>query len=225
MNEARYRRLVSVLDRRQPDLTVLMDQVHKAHNFSAIVRSCDATGVFEAHAVPTERGMPVHAGTASGAQKWVKVHAHETIEAAAAHLHERGFRLLAAHPGEGAVDYRSVDYTHATAFVMGAELEGLSEAALTLADGRVAIPMEGMVASLNVSVATALLLFEAAGQRRRAGLYDRSRIEPDVRARLLFEWSYPRIAERLRARGLAYPALSEDGSIADPSALDPLRGL
>ena len=224
MNEARYLRLKAVLERRQPDLTVLMEQVHKPHNFSAIVRNCDASGVLEAHAVPPPEGLPVFSGTASGANKWVSVRTHASVEAAAAHLRSHGFTLIAAHPGVDSVDYRSLDLTAPTAFVMGAELHGLSETALQLCDRTAQIPMMGMVASLNVSVATALLLFEAARQRQAAGLYDRSRLDPETRRLLLFEWSYPRIAEHLRRRGLPYPGLSDDGSIADPAALDPLKG-
>ncbi len=225
MNEARYLRLKAVLDRRQPDFTVLMERVHKPHNFSAILRNCDAAGIFGAHAVPPAEGLPVHGRTAMGADKWVRVHTHESTAGAVEHLRERGFRLVAAHPAPDALDYRSIDYTAKVALVLGSELDGLSTEALGLVDETVRIPMYGMVASLNVSVAAAVLLFEAARQRQAAGLYEASRIDRRTRAGILFEWSYPRIARRLRRRGLPYPALGADGGILDPSALDPLKGI
>lgn len=219
MTPERFALLASVLARRQPDLTVLMERVNKSHNFSAILRSCDAVGVLAAHLVPPDGGVDLHHGTAAGSSKWVEVVGHETVDAAVGHLHERGFQVLAAHPGDDAVDYRETDLTRPTAFMMGAELHGISERGLELADQRVTIPMAGMVRSLNVSVASALLLFEAKRQRDRAGLYDTSRLAPDEYRRRLFEWAYPELARRCREAGSPYPVLSDDGDLLERPAL------
>jgi len=212
MTPERFRRLRDVLSRRQPDLTVLMERVNKAHNFSAILRNCDAAGVLEAHLVPPDAGVGLHHQIAAGATRWVPVTDHATTEEAFGALRTRGFRLLAAHPGPDAVDYREADYTLPTCVVMGAELHGVSDEALALVDQQVVVPMEGFVRSLNVSVATALILTEARHQRAAAGMYDSSRLDPDTFQRTLFEWAYPREAKRLRAQGLPYHALDEDGA-------------
>src|SRR5688572_28853940 len=98
MTPERFRRLRSALERRQPDLTVLMDQVHKPHNFSAILRSCDAVGVLEAHVVAPEGAVAVHHATSAGTKKWISVRGHASVAEAAADLRRRGFRILAAHP-------------------------------------------------------------------------------------------------------------------------------
>lgn len=213
MTPERFRRLRAVLARRQPDLTVLMDGVHKSHNFSAILRNCDAVGVLEAHVVPPADGLELHHGTSAGTRKWVRVRRYETVGAAALHLRGAGFRILAAHPSQGATDYREVDYTSPTALMLGAELEGVSDAGLALADADVRIPLEGMVHSLNVSVAAALLLFEARRQREAAGLYEETRLPPEEFERRLFEWAYPSLAAKRRRAGRAYPVLDEDGEI------------
>ena len=73
--------------------------------------------------------------------------------------------------------------------------------------------MLGMVESLNVSVAAALILFEAARQREAAGLYQTSRLPEDEYNRTLFEWCYPDIARRCREAGLNYPELDDEGYI------------
>ncbi|MDX1494104.1 MAG: tRNA (guanosine(18)-2'-O)-methyltransferase TrmH [Longimicrobiales bacterium] len=213
MNPDRFQRLRRTLARRQPDLSVLMDRVHKPHNFSAILRNCDAVGVLEAHVVIPRDGLDLHHGTSAGTKKWVHVRTHDHVATAVRTLQDKGFQIVAAHPSPSSVDYREMDYTRPISFMMGSELHGVSDEGLALSDGQVRIPMMGMVHSLNVSVATALLLFEAARQRQEAGMYDRSRLEPDDFRRRLFEWAYPSVAARRRSEGRPYPGLTEDGEI------------
>jgi len=213
MNPDRFARLRSALARRQPDLTVLMDRVSKSHNFSAILRNCDAVGVLDAHVVPPLWGLDLHHGSSGGTRKWIYVHRHSDATNAVARLKEEGFSLVAAHPAQDSVDFREVDYTVPTAIVMGAERFGVSEECLELADARVNIPMAGMVHSLNVSVATSLLLFEAMRQRDAAGMYDETRLDDEDFERRLFEWAYPSVASGCRRTGRPYPALDEEGEI------------
>ena len=209
----RLARLKAVLDRRQPDLTVLMENVSKPHNFSAILRTADAVGIYEAHAVHPTGGVPTHHDTAGGAAKWVYLRVPPDAETAIAHLKRRGFQVLATRLSEDARDYRAFDYTRPTAVLLGSEKWGVSEAAAELADAEIVIPMMGMVQSLNVSVAAAVILFEAQRQRLAAGMYDRVRLDPETYARTLFEWAYPELAARLRAEGKPYPRLDERGRI------------
>lgn len=216
MTPQRYKKLRQVLDRRQPDLTVLLDDVHKPHNLSAILRSCDAVGVFEAHAVWHDPNLRPNRLTSSGTGKWVGIRTHPDIGAAVATLRGLGFRLVAAHPETDAQDYREIDYTHPTALVLGAELRGLSDGVLEHVDACVAVPMMGMGASLNVSVAAATILFEAQRQRTVANLYAESRLDPVVHARTLFEWAHPAVARYCRRQGIDYPELDAHGEIVGP---------
>jgi tRNA (guanosine-2'-O-)-methyltransferase len=215
VNPDRFALLTDVLSRRQPDLTVLMERVHKPHNLSAILRNCDAVGVLEAHAVPARgAGVRGHPQVSAGTSKWVPLRTHDDVETAAATLRSRGFHLIAAHPDPAAVDYRSVDMTRPTCILLGAELRGVSDRALELADERVLLPMRGMVRSLNVSVAAALLLYEAERQRTAAGMYDAPRLPEPAFSRLLFEWAHPKLARACRDQGVAYPELTETGELA-----------
>ncbi len=213
MRPERYARLRAVLKKRQPDLTVLMEQVHKSHNLSAILRNCDSVGILEAHAVPPRDGLDLSLHTSAGASKWVRVRRHKSTDLAITVLHEGGFRVVAAHPAPDATDFRDVDYTVPTAVMVGAELEGMSARGLELADELISIPMMGMAKSLNVSVATALILSEAMSQRREAGLYDECRIPAERFETLLFEWAYPRLSRRYRKNGTSYPDLTPDGEL------------
>lgn len=209
----RFARLKSVLDRRQPDLAVIMDRINKPHNFSAILRNCDAAGAMNVHAVPPKGGLRLHNETSGGSAKWVRVHEHAGIDEAVAAVKRRGFKVVAADLSEDAVPYRTIDFTVPTAVLVGAELFGVSDEGLALADERTSIPMMGMVQSLNVSVASAILLMEALEQRCAAGLYDTSRLSAETYDRILFEWAHPRIAERCRRRGEGYPEMNEEGEI------------
>jgi len=207
MISQRYKRLKQVLDRRQPDLTVLMENVHKAHNLAAIIRSCDAVGALEAHAVSSHKNIRMRQKAASGSSKWVRLNLHPTLDQAVEFLKHTNHQIIAVHIDEHAMDYKQVNFVQPTALLMGQELDGLTESAIALADKTIQIPMLGMVESLNVSVATALILYEAMEQRQKAGLYDNCRID-DVRyQQILFEWAYPRMAKLLSSKGKAYPVI------------------
>ena len=211
----RYERLKQVLSKRQSDLTVITEDVHKPHNLSAIIRTCDAVGVLEVHAVNSNSEMPTYSPVAKGSDKWVNLYTHPKLENAIAQLHQKKIKVYAAHLSNKAVDYRSIDYTKPTAILMGAEKHGVSDLAANLVDGHIIIPMFGMVESLNVSVAAAVILFEAQRQRLAVGMYDRPSLDRDTFERIIFEWGYPEVAAMYRQRGEAYPPLKEDGSIDD----------
>jgi len=221
MTPERFSRLRAALTRRQPDLTVLMDSVNKSHNVSAIMRTADAVALHRLHAISTNAAMRRHHMIAGGAKRWVGLALHASTELALEALRADGFRLVAANAGEGAHDFRDVDYTQKTAIMVGAELIGLSAAALAAADERVAIPMHGLGSSLNVSVATGAILLEAERQRRAAGMYEHCRLAPEEFERTLFEWCYPEIATRCRELKRAYPPLSADGSLMANPLLAP----
>lgn len=215
MTPERFEKLKRVLERRQPDLTVLADGVHKSHNISAILRSSDAVGVHGIHAVSPGGELRRHHMMAGGSKRWVDVVVHASIEDAVGWLKSRDWQIVVAETGPSARDYRDFDYTRRVAIGLGAELAGPSGYLARHADALVAIPMQGMVESLNVSVATAVILFEAARQRQAAGSYDRCRLDPDEYRRTLFEWSHPEVARRCRERGLDYPPLTADGDLSE----------
>ena len=128
----RFERLRAVLNQRMANLTVLVEHVDKPHNLSAILRSCDAVGVLEAHAVSLSGRSRTYNSTAQGSQRWVPLHGHPNIEAAVKQLKDRGFHLYGTNLSVDAVDYRDCDFTGPSAFVLGAEKWGLSENATKL---------------------------------------------------------------------------------------------
>ncbi|WP_269622458.1 tRNA (guanosine(18)-2'-O)-methyltransferase TrmH [Prochlorococcus marinus] len=213
----RFERIKSVLNRRMSNLTLLIEEVEKPHNLSAILRTCDAIGILETHIISKQNKTPTFNNTAQGSQKWVRLKQHKSISEAIKSLKQMGFKLYGTNLQENAKDYRLLDYTKATAFVIGAEKWGLSQEAKELVDESIYIPMRGMVQSLNVSVATAILLSEALKQRDKEGKTPQSGegLTKDLYKQTLFEWSYPEVANWCKKEGRNYPELGTNGEILE----------
>jgi tRNA (guanosine-2'-O-)-methyltransferase len=186
----RQERIEQVLNRRQPDLTVVLENVHDPHNASAVLRSCDAVGVLKISLVYTFETPPdSFARTTSGsAAKWIDVERYDSIPGCYSALHDAGFAIYATALDGQARDLFDVDFTLPSAIVFGNEMHGLSEEAIELADGTIQIPMMGMVQSLNISVACAVTLYEAMRQRIAVGSYEEPIIDDEVRLRLKDDW-------------------------------------
>ena len=212
----RFRKIQYMLNHRQPDLTVIMDNVNKAHNLSAIIRSCDGVGINEIHAVSYRKYIHAEQNAAAGSSKWLTLNLYSDIAAVYGKVSEFGMQILVATNKEGSLDFRNVDYTIPTAIVVGAEWDGISEDAIKGSDHAITVPMLGMVESLNVSVATAVILFEAQRQREEKGMYSKPRLDPECYERMLFEYTYPRLSRELRKKGSPYPPLDADGGLCLP---------
>jgi len=217
MTPERHARIRFTLQRRQPDLRIITDQVHKPQNVAALVRTCDAVGVANVHMVWPHDYYKPYSGTARGSDRWVEVHRHESMADAIEQVRGLGHVIYAAHLSGRARHFREIDYTRPCALIMGNEKDGVGEEAAALADDHLVIPMMGMVESFNVSVAAAIILSEAQRQRESAGLYARRRLSDEQYARFLVRWGHPQIARFCEERGLAYPPVDlESGELIDP---------
>lgn len=216
MTPERLARIKHILDTRQPDLRVLTDQVHKPRNLSAIIRSCDAFGLANMHVVWPKEGFRAFRKTAGGSYNWVTTHTHPTMADAVSDLKAQGHKLYAAQLSDRAVDYRDVDYTVPCTVIMGNEVDGVSAGAADEADEHIVIPMMGMVESLNVSAACAIILSEAQRQRKLAGMFENQRLPQDEYDRLFFSWCQPTVKRYCDDRNLPYPPIDhETGDLVD----------
>jgi tRNA (guanosine-2'-O-)-methyltransferase len=213
MTPERLERINKMLDQRQPDLTVCMEGVHKRHNLAAVVRTADAIGISDVHAIWKSEEMEVRGGSAAGSQNWIDVHNYNKTADAICALKKQGMQVLVTNLSDTAVDFHEIDYTKPTAIILGQEKFGASDIALEMADQHIVIPMVGMVQSLNVSVACSVVLYEAQRQRQLAGMYDTPRISEQRRQRFLFEGGHPIFSEACKRKGLPYPIIDEDGQI------------
>jgi len=194
-SDERQARIQSVLDQRLGCVTVLLDAPHDPHNGSAVLRTCDAFGIPTVHVVPRVESFLIARRITKGTERWLEVHHHKSPEAAAQHLKEQGFELVATHP-KGELTPPDLVHIPRLALLLGNEHEGICAALHGHAQRAVRIPMRGFVESLNVSVAAAVLL-SAATHGRPGDLPSAEKRR--LYARALFR-SVPRAREILAAR-------------------------
>ena len=213
MSPERFKKIKDVLNKRQPDVTVILDNVHKPHNIAAILRSCDATGIGSIHSRAKNSQAGLNLKAASGSNHWVNVNFHNQLSELYKSLLKKNYNIFVANNSENAVDFREVTYTSETAIVLGAELDGVSKDSLSFAEKEIKVPIVGMVESLNVSVTNAVILYEIQRQRKEAGLFKSRRLSIDEYEDLLFKFSYPEVAAILQKKGSPYPKLDKFGQI------------
>lgn len=188
-SERRRAKLENVLRHRQPDLTVVMENIHDPHNVSAMLRSCDAVGVMQVQLLYTNEEFPkIGKKSSASAGKWVERRKFRTVEECYHTLRNEGFTIYATRLEGNARSLYEVDMTEKVALVFGNEHRGVSGEGTAQADGLIQIPMFGMIQSLNVSVACAVALFEVARQRMTGGDYARSKLRKDELEKMLGEW-------------------------------------
>ena len=190
VEEKRLNRMKEVLSKRQKDLVVFVDDVKNEHNFSAIIRTCDAVGVLNLYyRYSLKREVPVNEGITMGAHKWIFLEkVNEPVEFLKKKK-EKGFQIVATHLSEESINFREVDYTLPTVIVVGNEMSGVGEDILKVADRKIIIPMYGMVQSLNVSVATGVILYEAQRQREQKGFYEKPTLSEEEIEQILKKWA------------------------------------
>ena len=191
ITEQRAEKFRRVLDKRQRSLTVVLENIHDPHNISAILRSCDAVGVFDVFVIHTAefRSRKLGRKSSASAKKWVNVFYYDTVEECFAELRNRGLEIWVTHLSKDAKNLYEMDMTKPIALVFGNEKDGVTQKAVDLADGNFLIPMAGMIQSLNVSVACAVTLYEA--YRQRLQIPDRKcEFTPEEQAQIFHEWSH-----------------------------------
>lgn len=150
---------------RQP-IFIVLDRITDVRNMGAIARSAECAGV-DAIIVPSRGSAQINADaikTSAGALNLIPVHRSPNLKNTLRYLHDSGMKIIAVTE-HGSSDYTATDLTGPIAFIMGSEDEGISPEYLKLCDDKIKIPLRGTIGSLNVSVATGIIIFETLRQR------------------------------------------------------------
>lgn len=192
MTPERKERLLSVLIKRQNDITVVLENVFDPHNISAVMRTCDAVGVQDIFILNSK--IPRHkkwgCKSSSSAAKWLTIHQYTNAEECFTALRKRYSRILTTHLSSDAVSLHQIDFSESIALVFGNEHSGVSDEIRALADGNFIIPQVGIIKSLNISVACAVTLYEAMRQKQIAGHYQKPKLEAAQFNVLLSKWGF-----------------------------------
>ena len=189
ITERRKEKIIAVASARQDSLRLVLENVHDPHNVSAVFRSCDAVGIPKVSLIYNIEKYP-KIGTKSSASafKWVQKEKFTEVEMCYKTLREEGFTILASSLKPNSLNLYDLDLTKKIALVFGNEHRGISDEAENLADNIFYIPMQGMVQSLNISVAAAVTLYEAMRQRMLKGLYTQANDNPELLEQRITDW-------------------------------------
>jgi tRNA (guanosine-2'-O-)-methyltransferase len=190
MTPQRYNRLSSVINHRQPDLTVVLENVFDPHNVSAVLRTCDAVGIQDVYVLNNR--IPPHKKwgykSSSTADKWLTIRQFTDPETCFSEIRKNYQKVFTSHLGESSGDVYKMDFTQSIALVFGNETYGVSEEIRKYSDGDFIIPQVGIIKSLNISVACAVTLYEAFRQKTGSGHYKNPRLEDTKRVELEKKW-------------------------------------
>ncbi len=163
VTERRSQLFEEIVQNRTRHLTIVLENIYQPHNASAVLRSCDLTGVQDVHIIENSNTYTVNPEVAMGASKWLTLkHYNESdnnTPEAYAQLREQGYKIVATTPNLKSVDPDELDLSGKVAMIFGTELTGLSPYAIENADEYLQIPMMGFTESYNISVSAALSLY------------------------------------------------------------------
>jgi tRNA (guanosine-2'-O-)-methyltransferase len=170
----RLKRFDTILAERTKHFTVVLEDLYQKHNQSAIVRSCDIFGIQDVHVIENKYVSYMSNQVAKGAQKWLDFKMYDSINHNTQNcidaIKNAGYQLIVTSPHIDSCLLSEFDITKKAAFVFGVEKEGVSQQMIEQADGFIKIPMYGFTESLNVSVATAIILQNVTERIRNTNL-------------------------------------------------------
>ena len=195
MTDERREKLLKVINKRQLDLTVILENIEDPHNIAAVMRTCESVGIQDIYLLTTEIpqykkkfGSEIGFRSSSGAAKWLTIHQFNHAAACIDHIRKKFDRIYTTSFTGGSKDLYSLDLTESVALAFGNERYGITKELLKMADGNFLIPQMGIIQSLNISVACAVSVYEAFRQKRIAGHYDDSKGCFQKKESLLKQW-------------------------------------
>ena len=190
LTDKRKNTFKTVLENRTRHFTVVLEDIYQPHNASAVVRTCDIFGIQDLHVIENRYINRVSRYVAKGSQKWITSHRYKTdgnnTKNCLDDLKKKGYQIIATTPHSDSSLLHNFDINQKSAFVLGAEAEGVSDYVKDNADGFLKIPMVGFTESLNISVAAAIILQDVTTKLRNSELdWQLSEEEKEI---LYFDW-------------------------------------
>lgn len=173
-----------VLSKRTRHLTVVLEDIFKPHNASAVIRTCDCFGLQDIHVIEKTDQYKVNPYVTRGASHWVDLHKYHregssSVDACFDSLREKGYKIYGTSPIADGISIYDLHPEEKLALVFGNEHEGISGEVKSKADGLVHIPMLGFTDSFNISVSASILLFDLVRKAEKMGIENFHLSEPE----------------------------------------------
>lgn len=154
-----------VLAERTRFITVILEDIFKPHNASAVLRTCDCFGIQDIHVIEKIKSYKVNPYVTRGASQWVDLHRYfreegSSVQSCFQTLRQKGYKIYGTSPTPQSISIYDLEPSEKLALVFGNEHDGISDEVKSNCDGLVHIPMLGFTESFNISVAASILLFE-----------------------------------------------------------------
>jgi tRNA (guanosine-2'-O-)-methyltransferase len=181
-----------VLAKRTRHLTVVLEDIFKPHNASAVIRTCDCFGLQDIHVIEKTDQYKVNPYVTRGASQWVDLHKYfqkggDSVDACFESLREKGYKIYGTSPDAESISVYDLQPDEKLALVFGNEHEGISEEVKSKADGLVHIPMLGFTDSFNISVSASIFLFNLVRKAEKMGI-ENFYLSEDEKNQLRMNW-------------------------------------
>ena len=192
ITDERKERFEEVLAWRTRHITVVLEDIFQPHNASAVLRSCDLTGIQDVHIIENNFSFDINPDVVMGSTKWLDIHHYNEQEfntpEVIDRLHEQGYQIVATCPHQNDFSPETLPLDQPIALLFGTEKTGLTDFALEHADKYVQIPMHGFTESFNISVSAALLMYTLTHRLHQMTDVDWHLTE-DEKQKARLEWS------------------------------------
>ncbi len=191
LTEGRKNRFNEIIKHRTRHITVVIEDIYQSHNASAVLRTCDLTGIQDVHIIENRNEYEVNPEVALGSSKWLNLIKYNgtdynTLDAYDS-LRNSGYRIIATTPHKESVNLDELPLDNKIALIFGTELTGLSDIAIENADDYLNIPMYGFTESFNISVSAALCLFTLTQKLKKSEI--QWQLSDDEHIDILLNWA------------------------------------
>ena len=194
----RKQTLERVIGLRTSHFIPVIENIHKAQNASAVLRTCDCLGLQEVRIVENNNKFSVTDDISLGANKWLNIRkynsADNNTERCFNDLRAEGYKIIATMPHDNDIDLQDIDITQKAAVVFGSEVDGISQEAIANADCFMKIPMFGFTESFNISVSAAITLHHLTDKLRNSDID--WHLTEEQRLNTLIQWALQSITAR-----------------------------
>ena len=174
ITEERKRTIEKIIDLRTSYFIPVIENIHKAQNASAVLRTCDCLGLQDVRIVENNNKFSVTDDISLGANKWLSIKKYNSsnnnTKKCFDELKKQGYKIIATMPYKNDINLQDINITQKSAIVFGSEVDGISQEAIDNADAFMKIPMYGFTESFNISVAVAITMHYLTDKLRHSNI-------------------------------------------------------